>query len=102
VRELDVEPVEVFVLDRDVLAFLDLEAPDDVVGINALARVLADLVVADRLEVVLVEKVEAQLLRLGRRVHADSHADEPERDRAAPDRSHRFLFTEAVSDGNTG
>ena len=31
-RQLDVEPVEVLVLERDVLALLDLEAADDVVG----------------------------------------------------------------------
>ena len=29
VRQLDVEPVEVLVLERDVAALLDLEAPDD-------------------------------------------------------------------------
>ena len=42
-----------------------------------------------------MEKVEAELLRLGRRVHADGHADEPERDRAAPDRVASLLSTEA-------
>jgi hypothetical protein len=75
-------------------ALLDLEAADDLVGIDALAGVLGHLVVANRRRVVLVEKVEPQLLRLGGRLHADGHAHEAERDGSAPDRSHRFLSTE--------
>src|SRR5207247_8524562 len=55
-----------------------------------LTGVLAHLVVADRLQVVLVQEVEAKLFRLCRRVHLHGHADEPERDRSAPDRSHAF------------
>jgi len=46
---------------------LDLEAADDLVGIDALAGVLGHLVVANRRQVVLVKKVEPQLLRLGGR-----------------------------------
>jgi hypothetical protein len=88
VRELDVEPVEIFVLDRDVPALLDLEPANDLVGRNRFAAVLADLLVADRRQVAAVEEVEAEFLGLGRRVHAHGHADEAERDRPAPDRSH--------------
>src|SRR5205085_4827357 len=60
---------------------------DDVVRIDVLPRVLADLVVADRLQIVLRQEVEPKLLGLGRGVHPDGYGDEPEGDRAAPDRS---------------
>ena len=65
-RQLDVEPVEVLVLERHELALLDLETADDVLVIDVLAVVTAHLVVADRRQVALVEEVEAELLRLGR------------------------------------
>src|SRR5256714_872264 len=85
-RQLDVEPVEVLVLERDEAALIDLEAADDVVAVDVLAAVAAHLVVADRLQVALVQEVEPELLRLGRADHSHRHADEPKRDRAAPDR----------------
>ncbi len=87
VRQLDVEAVEILVGELDEPSFLDLEAADDVVGIDVLARVSPHLVVADRRQIVLVEEVELELLGLGSRVHAHRHADEAERDRAAPDRA---------------
>ena len=37
VRQLDVEAVDVLVLELDEAALLELEAPDDVVGIDVLA-----------------------------------------------------------------
>ena len=86
-RELDVEPVEVLVLERHVAALLHLEAAHDVLAVDVLARVAANLVVADRLQVLLVEEVEPELLRLGCADHAHGHAHEAERDRAAPERS---------------
>ena len=57
------------------------------VGIDVLAGVLAHLVVADRLEVATVDEVEAELARARRRQHPDRDADQPERDRPAPDRT---------------
>ena len=91
-RELDVEPVEVLVLERDEPALLDLEAADDLVGIDVLACVFAHLVVPDRRQIVLVEEVEFQLLGLDRRVHLHGHADQPEGDRPAPDGSWHALL----------
>ena len=70
VGELDVEPVEVLVLQGDIAALLDLEAPDDLVGVDPLTVVPAHLLVGDRRQVLLVEEVEAELLRLRRREHA--------------------------------
>ena len=60
-RELDVEPIEVLILEGDEPALLDLEPADDLVGVDMLACVLAHLVVADRSQIVLVEEVELQL-----------------------------------------
>ena len=77
--------LEVCILERDEAAFLDLEAADDVLRVDVLAGVAAHLVVADRLQVALVQEVEAELLRRGRGEHAHRHTDEAERDRAAPD-----------------
>src|SRR6185312_11293640 len=54
---------------------------------DVLAGVLPHLVVADRLEVAPVDEVETELTRARRRQHADGNADEPERDRPAPDRT---------------
>jgi hypothetical protein len=87
VGELDVEPVDVLLRQLDVAALLDLEPAHDLVRVDVLAGVLAHLVVADRLQVALCEEVEAQLLRLGGRRHSHRDRDEPEGDRAAPDRS---------------
>ena len=75
-RELDVEPVEIFVLKGNVASLLNLEAADDILVVDVLAAVAPDLVVADRLQVALVEEVKAQLLRLRRGVHAHGHTDE--------------------------
>jgi hypothetical protein len=86
-RQLDVEAIEILVLERHVLALLDLEAADDVVRVDLLAGVAPDLLVADRLQVLLVEEVEPELLRLGRAEHPHGHADEAEGDRSAPDRT---------------
>ena len=38
-RQLDVEPIEVLVVERDIAALLDLEAADDVVVVDVLPRV---------------------------------------------------------------
>src|SRR5207249_3704283 len=74
-------------VEGDVAALLDLEAADDVVRVDVLAGVSPHLLVADRLQIVLVQEVEAELLRLGGAEHPYGHADEAERDRAAPDRA---------------
>ena len=92
VRELDVEPIEVLVLEWNEPALLDLEPADDLVGVDMLACVLAHLVVADRGQIVLVEEVELQLLGVDRRVHLHGNADQSERDRSAPDRSRHALL----------
>jgi hypothetical protein len=93
VRELDVEPVEVLVVERDVTPLLDLEAANDLVCVDRPAIVTPDLLVGDRRQVLLVEEVKAKLLRLRRRKHPHGDADETERDRAAPDRSHGRAIT---------
>src|SRR5207302_7355491 len=101
-RQLDVETIDVLVRQLDVAALLDFEAAHDLVRIDVLARVLADLVVFDRLQVALRQEVEAQLLRLGRRVHAHRHRDEAEGDRAAPDCTrHRAVDTRVSIRPNT-
>src|SRR5919197_2988498 len=102
VRELDVEPVEILVADLDVAALLDLEAADDVVGVDRLAVVAPHLLVGDRRHVLLVQEVEAELLRLGRREHPHADADEAERDGAAPDRAHALGLPEAGRGENVG
>src|SRR5258705_150057 len=86
--ELDVEPVEVLVFERHVAALLDLEPANDLVSVDPLTVVTPDLLVGDRRQVLLVEEVEAKLLRLRRRKHPDRDADKAERDAAAPDRTH--------------
>src|SRR5258705_4245050 len=86
--ELDGEPVEVLVFERHVAALLDLEPANDLVRVDPLTVVTPDLLVGDRRQVLLVEEVEAELLRLGRRKHPDRDVDKAERDAAAPDRSH--------------
>jgi len=85
--QLDVEAVEVLLLERHEAALLDLEAAHDVVVVHVLAGVAPDLVVADRLQVALVEEVEAELLRLGRPDHPYRDADEAERERSRPERA---------------
>ena len=104
VGELDIKPVEVLVLQGDIAAFLDLEAPDDLVGVDPLPVVPAHLLVGDRRQVLLVEEVEAELLRLRRREHAHRDADETKRDRAAPDRAHAASIPERarVSTSDSG
>src|SRR5581483_302107 len=92
VRQLDVEAVDVLVLERHELALRDLEAPDDVLGVDRLAVVPPDLLVADRRHVPLVQEMEAHLLGLGRCVHPDRDADETERDRPPPDRARRHDY----------
>jgi hypothetical protein len=62
VRQLDVEPVEILVLERDEASLLDLEAPDDLVGIDRLSVVPPDLLVRDRREVLLVEEMNLSSL----------------------------------------
>ena len=101
-RQLDVETIDVLVRQLDVAALLDFEAAHDLVRIDVLARVLADLVVPDRLQVALRQEVETQLLRLGRRVHAHRHRHEAEGDRAAPDCTrHRAVDTRVSIRPNT-
>ena len=97
VGELDVQPIEILRLDRHVVPLLDFEGAHDVVRVNVLAGVLADLVVADRLEVAAVDEVEPQLARARGGQHPDRDADQPERDRPAPDRTRRH--TTVVSAG---
>ena len=92
-RELDVETVEVLVVERHVTPLLDLEAADDLVGVDPFAVVTPDLLVGDGCQVLLVEEVEAELLRLGGGEHPHAHADQAEGDRTAPDRSHGGLST---------
>ena len=70
---------------HDVLALLVLEAAHDVVARDFLAGVLVDLLVADRIHRALVEQIEANLLRLRRRIELHGHVDQPEADRAFPD-----------------
>ncbi|HEX9380688.1 MAG TPA: hypothetical protein VF891_04240 [Gaiellaceae bacterium] len=86
--QLDVEPVEILLLQRDVAALLDLEAADDVIRVDGLPIVPAYLLVGDRGQVLLVEEVETQLLGRRGRKHPHGHADEPEGDGPAPDRPH--------------
>src|SRR6266516_759941 len=93
-RELDGEAVEVLVLERHLTPLLDLEAADDLVGVDALAVVTPDLLVGDGRQVLLVEEVKAKLLRFRRREHPHGNADETERDGAAPDWPHRARLPE--------
>src|SRR4029453_8900952 len=88
VSEFDVEPIEILVLERNVLPLADLVAPNDVVGRNGLPVVLADLLVSDRRHVPSVQKVKLEVFRLRGREHAHRHADKPEGNRPAPDRPH--------------
>ena len=93
-RQLDVEPVDVLVLERDVAVLLDLEAADHVLVVDVLAGVAAHFVVADRRQVALVEEVETELLRLRCADHSHRHAHEPEQDCAGPERArHVRVFT---------
>src|SRR4029077_7240045 len=64
----------------------------------------AHLLVGDRRQVLLVEEMEAELLRLRRGEHAHSDADKSERDRAAPDRAHAASIPEQarVSTSDSG
>src|SRR5205823_14159029 len=59
---------------------------------DRLALFLADLLVADRTLVLLVDVVEVELVLGDRAVDAHGHVDEPEADRAAPERSRHTLF----------
>src|SRR4029450_5305647 len=81
-------PVQVLVLQWDVLPLRDLEPADDFVLGHRLTAFLAHLLVADGRQVSPFEEVEAKLLRLGCAVHPHRDADQAEGDRAAPDRSH--------------
>ena len=74
-------------LDDDVLAGLDLVALHDLVGRDLFAGLLRDPAVADAGAGVLLELVEADVLRLRGRHQPHRHRHEPEADRTGPDRA---------------
>src|SRR5262249_14769750 len=77
---------EVLLLHHHELAALELERLGDLVVRDRLVLELADLLVADRALVRLVNQVEAQLVLGDRAVQTNGHVDQPEADRAGPDR----------------
>jgi hypothetical protein len=86
-----VEPrrLEVLVREVDPFPLRDLEGFHDlVVGHGLVVLGLADLLVADAAAVGLVHVMEVQAVLLHGTLHAHGDADEPEGDRAGPDRSH--------------
>ena len=75
VRQLDVEPVDVLVGSSSTYRPFSISKPRTMSsGSTCLPVSLLHLLVADRAHVSLVEEVEAQLLRLGRREHPHGDA----------------------------
>ena len=79
--------VEVFVADHDVASRLILVAIDDVIRADRLAGTLIDALASDRREVALVEQIEFDLVRAGRRIKRYGNVNEAERDGTFPDDS---------------
>src|SRR5262249_23171693 len=71
-------------LHPDVLALLELERYDDLVVRDGLVLELADLLVADRAVVLLVDEVKVELVLVDRRVDPNGQVDEAEGDRPRP------------------
>ena len=82
----------VVVGEDDHLAVLGLVALGDVGVRDLLAVDRADPLVLDPAAVLGVHLAERHVVRLGRGVELHRHADQPERDRALPDRTHRLLL----------
>ena len=80
---------EVVVGEHDHLAVLGLVPLGDVVVRDLLAVDRAEPPVADAAAVLAVHLPELHVVVLGGGVEPDGHVDEPERDRALPDRAHR-------------
>src|SRR5690606_25027205 len=86
-RTLGGQLAELLVADDDrpvpvVVGLVDLAPLDD------LAAHLAAALVADASAVLVVHLVEAEVVALGGAVDGDRHVDQPEGDRALPDRAH--------------
>src|SRR4051794_2652152 len=79
--------LEILVAHVDPLALLVLEGLHDLAVGDGPVLLLADLLVADPASVRLVDVVEVQAAILDGAVHAHRYVDEPEGDRARPDRS---------------
>src|SRR5439155_1044018 len=75
---LDLGGLEVLLIHEDVLALLELERLHDLVVGHRLALLLADLLVADRARVLLVDEVETELVLLHRAVQPHGHVDGPD------------------------
>src|SRR5207248_3033340 len=87
VLALDLDGLEVLVGQMDELSLRVFEGLDDLVVTDGLVLQLADLLVADRPVVLLVDEVELQPVLVHGAVQPDGNVDEPERDRAAPERT---------------
>ena len=86
VLPFDLDGLEVLVGQVDELALRVLERLDDLVVRDRLVLELADLLVADRPVVLLVHEVKLQLVLVHGAEDPHRQVDEPERDRAGPER----------------
>src|SRR5436190_3255532 len=86
VLALDADRVEVLFLHVDDLALLVLERLDDLVVRDRLVLELADLLIPDRAVVRRVHEMKPELVLVHGAEHAHGHVDQPEADRARPDR----------------
>jgi hypothetical protein len=84
-RRLGTDPREVLVGDHDVLALLVLVAAHDLVVGNLLVIERAAADVLDAPLVLLMEKVEAHVVRADRGLELDGDRDQAEVDRAVPE-----------------
>ena len=90
--------LEVLLFHEDVFARLEFKGFDHLVVRNRLVFELADLLVADGTLIAFVDEVKVQLVLGDRAVHPHGQIDEPEADRASPDRTwHRFSLPSVVA-----
>ena len=88
-------------LDDHVAAAAEVVALDDVVVVDLLAVDRADPLLLIRAAIGVVQLVEADVLRRGRRDQLDRHVDQPEADRSAPDCSGHGAIVPHRSPPNT-
>jgi hypothetical protein len=79
--------LEVLVGQVDLLAVGDLVRLDDLIRRDFLPLLLADLLVADRRPVLLVDEMELEGVLVDGGVHLHRRVDEPKGDASGPDRA---------------